>query len=292
VPTHVETPKLHLDMFEVGKLLGRGGFGNVVLAREKKSKHRVALKAIPKYNKDHEKVNNRSLHREVAIQCELQKGHPNILRLFNYFYDDTNFYLILEFCIGGSLHKAIHGSDPFNKARSVHILLQLANVLDFCHSKGVLHRDVKPENILLVGNDTIRLADFGVACYKHVPKGRFSGSMGGTLQYLAPELIEENPYDETVDTWAVGVILFEMLEGQRPFGEDEEEMEERIIKGYYFCSQDCIENGAEDLIEMFLQYDPAKRIALREVPNQPWIRNGLQALTNHSNGIQETEDLV
>lgn len=286
VPNLVAIPHLHIDRFEVGKLMFKGRFSNVFVAREKETQYVVALKEIPKM-KDGKKADKRSLHIKIALQLELQKtDHPNILRLLNYFATKKNLYLILEYCIGGSLHYAIRRNVCFDTARSQHVLRQLAAVVDFCHSKDVIHRDIKPENILLDSNDTIKLAGFGLATRKLVRQDEYLGS--GTILYLPPEVINGKLYDETVDTWAIGVVLFEMLHGERPFeGTDAKAC---IVNVRYFCDRFLVKEKAENLIEMFLHFQPDMRIKLQEVPYHPWFQEVVSPQHSHSHDFQVTSN--
>lgn len=121
-----------LSDFEIGRPLGRGKFGNVYLAREAKSKYIVALKVLFKSQLVKNNVQHQ-LRREIEIQAHLQ--HPNILRLFGYFYDDTRVYLILEFAPQGELYKLLKKKGKFNDEESAQFIVQIIDALEFCHKK-------------------------------------------------------------------------------------------------------------------------------------------------------------
>merc|ERR1711935_1247350 len=147
-----------LSDFDIGKPLGRGKFGNVYLAREKKTKYVVALKVLFKTQLLKAGVEHQ-LRREIEIQSHLR--HPNILRMYGYFYDSKRIYLILEFSPGGELYKRLTQKGRFSERTSARYISDLATALDFCHTKHVIHRDIKPENLLVGAHAEIKIADFG-----------------------------------------------------------------------------------------------------------------------------------
>uniref|UniRef100_A0A915EF58 Aurora kinase n=1 Tax=Ditylenchus dipsaci TaxID=166011 RepID=A0A915EF58_9BILA len=188
-----------LDDFEIGKPLGKGKFGNVYLARERKTQYVVALK----------------LRREIEIQYHLR--HPNILRLYGYFYDEERVYLILEYAARGSVYGQLKKENQFSETFTAKIIYQLADALTYCHQKNVIHRDIKPENLLLSAKGDIKIADFGWSV--HAPTSKRL-TMCGTLDYLPPEMLIDRAHDHNVDNWSVGVLLYEFLVGKPPFEHD------------------------------------------------------------------------
>jgi len=203
--------KWQLADFEIGKPLGRGKFGNVYLAREKKSKYIVALKVLFKSQLVTNSVHHQ-LKREIEIQSHLR--HSNILRLFGYFYDDSRVYLILEYAQRGELYSLLRKIGRFEEKQAAVYLSQLIEALRYCHERNVIHRDIKPENILIGAKGEIKIADFGWSV--HAPSSR-RDTMCGTLDYLAPEMIQHRPYDHTVDLWCLGILAYEFLVGKPPF---------------------------------------------------------------------------
>lgn len=132
--------------FEIGKPLGRGKFGDVYLARERKTKFIVAIKAIKKRQLLKAGVEHQ-LRREIEIQSHLRQ--KNILRMFGYFWDENRIYIILEFAPGGELYKQLTQRGRFSETTTAKYIHDLSLALNYCHTKHVIHRDIKPENLLI-----------------------------------------------------------------------------------------------------------------------------------------------
>ncbi|XP_005101959.1 aurora kinase C [Aplysia californica] len=257
--------KWGLSNFDIGRPLGKGKFGNVYLAREKRSKYIVALKLMFKSQLVKAGVEHQ-LRREIEIQTHLR--HPNILKLFGYFHDESRVYLILEYAPKGELYKDLQRQKRFDDARSSKYIAQLADALIYCHAKKVIHRDIKPENILLGLKGDVKIADFGWSV--HAPSSRRQ-TMCGTLDYLPPEMVEGKYHNECVDLWSLGVLCYEFLVGNPPFeAEGHNETYRRIVK-VDLVFPDHVSDGARDLISKLLRHDPKARLPLEQVLKHPWI---------------------
>ena len=197
--------------FEIGRPLGRGKFGDVYLARERRTKFIVAIKAIKKSQLLRAGVEHQ-LRREIEIQSHLRQR--NILRMYGYFWDEKRIYIILEFAPGGELYKVLTSKGRFSEHTTAKYILDLAKALSYCHSKHVIHRDIKPENLLIGQRGDIKIADFGWSV--HAPSSRRQ-TLCGTLDYLPPEMVEGREHDETADVWSLGVLCYEFLVGSPPF---------------------------------------------------------------------------
>jgi len=278
---HPELPKgdpknrWTLNDFEIGRPLGKGKFGNVYLAREKRSKFIVALKVLFKSQLQKAQVEHQ-LRREIEIQSHLR--HPHVLRMFGYFYDETRVYLILEFAPRGEMYKALQKQPGgrFDERRTAKFIYQLADALEYCHSKKVIHRDIKPENLLLDIKGDLKIADFGWSV--HAPSSR-RATMCGTLDYLPPEMVAGEYHDEKVDLWSLGVLCYEFLCGKPPFETASHQATyQRIMKvDIQFPSH--VSAGARDLIKNLLQKTPSTRLPLGSVKQHPWI---VQLMNNKS----------
>ncbi|KAE9556556.1 hypothetical protein FO519_000250 [Halicephalobus sp. NKZ332] len=214
--------------FDIGRVLGRGRFGDVVLAREKRTSFVVAIKIISKEEAKKEGY-TLQIRREVQIQHHLR--HPNILRLYGYFYDHKKVYLVLEYANNGTLYELLKSLTTFPDHRCCYIIQKLAEALAYMHERSVIHRDIKPENVLMFKNESPKICDFGMAV--HGPSSR-RNTVVGTIDYLAPEIVrntEENPitHDHKVDCWSLGAMMFELSTGVTPFyHEDRMQTLERI----------------------------------------------------------------
>ena len=257
-----------LSDFDIGKPLGRGKFGNVYLAREKKSHYIVALKVLFKSQLAKAGVEHQ-LRREIEIQSHLR--HNNILRLYGYFYDQSRIYLILEFAARGELYKDLQRLKRFPEERAAYYIGSLAASLHYCHEKNVIHRDIKPENLLVDSKGEVKIADFGWSV--HAPSSK-RHTLCGTLDYLPPEMVEGQAHDKTVDVWSLGVLCYEFLVGNPPFEAHGHSETYRRIAKVDLKFPPFLSDGAKDLISRLLVKDPARRWTLPQVMQHPWIACG------------------
>ncbi|KAI5020096.1 hypothetical protein ZWY2020_044984 [Hordeum vulgare] len=224
-----------LSDFDVGKALGRGKFGH--------SSHIVAPKVLFKSQLKQSQVEHQ-LRREVEIHSHLR--HPNILRLYGYFYDQTPVYLILEHAAKGELYKELQRCKHFSERRSTTYIASLARAPIYLHGKHVIHRDIKPENLLVGVQGELKIADFGWSVHTFNRRR----TMCGTLDYLPPEMVEKTEHDYHVDIWSLGILCYEFLYGFPPFeAKEQSETFRRIVKvDLKFPSKPFVSTGAKDLI--------------------------------------------
>lgn len=254
-----------LNDFEIGKPLGRGKFGSVYLAREKRTKYIVAVKVLKKSQLLKAGVEHQ-LRREIEIQSHLR--HRNILRMYGYFYDSKRIYLILEYSPGGELYKELTKRGRFSEKTSAKYISDLSSALAYCHKKHIIHRDIKPENLLVGFRGEIKIADFGWSV--HAPSSR-RNTLCGTLDYLPPEMVEGREHDEQVDVWSLGVLLYEFLVGNPPFEAEGHNATYRRIQRVDLRFPRGLSEESMDLIKKLLQKDPKKRLPLESIPHHPWI---------------------
>ncbi|XP_009397292.3 serine/threonine-protein kinase Aurora-3 isoform X1 [Musa acuminata AAA Group] len=252
--------------FEIGKFIGEGKFGKVYLAREKQSGYVVALKVIFKA-----KLEKYRSHAHLRREIEIQHGlnHPNVLRLFAWFHDETRVFLVLEYAARGELYKLLKSLHHFSEKRAATYVSSLAGALAYCHEKHVIHRDIKPENLLLDIEGRLKIADFGWAVQSNAKRH----TMCGTIDYLAPEMVEKKEHDHAVDNWTLGILCYEFLYGVPPFeAEDEYGTFRRIMKvDLKFPSSPAVSVEAKDLICKLLVKDSSKRLSLQKILKHPWI---------------------
>lgn len=247
-----EPPKaFHLGMFEIGKPLGKGKFGRVYLARERTHKFICALKVLHKSELQQARV-EKQVRREVEIQANL--AHPNILKLYGHFHDTRRVFLILEYAGQGELYGHLRKSPRgrFDEGKAARYVAQMAGALGHLHRKNVIHRDIKPENILVGVHGEIKISDFGWSV--HAP-GKRRTTYCGTLDYLPPEMVAasgghraDGSYDERVDLWSLGVLMYEFLVGEAPFEDTFVMTTRRIARGDVHIPS-FVSDEARDLIQ-------------------------------------------
>ncbi|KAL2123399.1 hypothetical protein VTJ04DRAFT_3854 [Mycothermus thermophilus] len=272
-PTYVDKPlvpkQFHLGMFEIGRPLGKGKFGRVYLARERTTGFICALKVLYKSELQQGSGVEKQVRREIEIQSNLR--HPNILKLYGHFHDSKRIFLILEYAGKGELYKHLRRENRFPEWKAAQYTAQMASALKYLHRKHVIHRDIKPENILVGIHGEIKISDFGWSV--HAPNNRRK-TLCGTLDYLPPEMIrsgsKDNWYDEKVDLWSLGVLIYEFLVGEAPF-EDTPIMTHKRIARADMTIPEWVSKEARDLIQKLLVLDPQKRLPLDEVQQHPWI---------------------
>ncbi|KAI4368055.1 hypothetical protein MLD38_016662 [Melastoma candidum] len=261
-----ENREWSLDDFEIGKPLGRGKFGRVYLARERKSKYVVALKIVFK-----QQIEKYRIHHQLRREMEIQSGlrHSNILRLYGWFHDADRIFLILEYAHGGELYKELQKHGHLTERQAATYIASLTQALAYCHEKHVIHRDIKPENLLLDHEGRLKIADFGWSVQSKLKRH----TMCGTLDYLAPEMVENKAHDHAVDNWTLGVLCYEFLYGVPPFeAESQSDTFKRIMKvDLNFPGQPDVSSSAKDLICQLLVKDSSKRISLQKIMEHPWI---------------------
>ncbi|KYN43213.1 Serine/threonine-protein kinase 6-A [Trachymyrmex septentrionalis] len=258
-----------LTDFDIGRPLGKGKFGNVYLAREKRSKFIIAMKVLYRSQIEDAQILHQ-VRREIEIQTHLR--HPNILRMYGYFYDPKRIYLILEYAPKGELYKELHNqpNKRFDEVRTATYVAQLADALKYCHSKSVIHRDIKPENLLLGINGELKIADFGWSV--HAPSSR-RDTLCGTLDYLPPEMVSGKTHNHTVDFWSVGVLCYECLVGKPPFYATTNDETYVNIRRLRYNFPNFVSEDAKDLISKLIVIEPEKRLDMDGVLAHIWIVN-------------------
>lgn len=183
------------------KKLGRGKFGNVFMAREKETQFVIALKVLNKKQVVTQNIEHQ-VEREIEIQTQL--FHPNILRMYGFFFDEQRIYLLLEYASGGTLYNVLRKEEKIEEKRASKYIKSVVSALSYLHSRNVIHRDLKPENVLLGKDGQIKVADFGWS----VQESR-RNTICGTIDYLSPEMVQGKPYMKAVDLWSLGVLTYE-----------------------------------------------------------------------------------
>jgi len=262
--------------------LGSGAFGTVYKVKHKKLGHLRAVKVLSKeiLTSKHDSSDHLFL-KEIEILSKLD--HPNIIKIFDYYTDKNNYYVVNELAAGGELYDTIVKLQTFSEVQAAIIMKQLLSAVYYLHSNNIVHRDIKPENILLEsqneGDLSIKLIDFGAAV--SFTKKRLK-EVTGTPYYIAPEVLL-NSYSSKCDLWSCGVILYILLCGFPPFnGSTEVEILALVEKGEYdFLSDewDRVSQEAKLFVTKLMTYDQNKRISAEEALKDTWLlRNATEKL--------------
>ncbi len=206
------------DRYELEARLARGGMANVFLARDLQLDRPVALKVLfPEFATDPTFVQR--FRREAQAAANL--NHPNIVSIYDWGEERGTYFIVMEYIEGQSLAQLIHNQYEFSFQQSVHIIREVASALQFAHENDVIHRDVKPGNILISKSGQVKVTDFGIAQAISAKENLTqTGTVMGTATYFSPEQARGLPIDPRSDVYSLGVVLYEMLTGTPPFSGD------------------------------------------------------------------------
>lgn len=193
-------------------MIGKGTFGKVYLVEHSTTHKLYAMKCIRKdIILENEQMENIQLEKDILRQID----HPFLVNMEYVFQNEYRIYFLMKFVKGGELFRHLVEVRMFPENQSKFFAAQVALALAHLHSKGIIYRDLKPENVLVGEDGYLLVADFGLA--KFVQQGELANSFCGTAEYLAPEMLIGNGHDFTVDWWALGILIFEMIVGIPPF---------------------------------------------------------------------------
>jgi len=250
-----------ISHYKVLEKLGEGGMGVVYRAEDLKLKRTVALKFLPR--KSPNERDRARFHLEAKAAAAL--NHPNICAIYGIEEHDDEIFIVIEFVDGKTLRSVIsHSRAPIPLPQIVDWGLQIGAGLAVAFEKGIVHRDIKPENIMVSSLNQIKIMDFGLAKMNGTPGLTRTGNVPGTIAYMSPEQIQGLEVDQRADLWAFGVILYEMLTGERPFrGQYEPAVMYEILNSNPTAIQAMRSDSPEYLqvlISRLLQKDPTKRM--------------------------------
>lgn len=280
------------DNYRILNKLGKGSFGSVFKVLHITTGIIRAMKVIKKESLAYQD-DDQTFLKEIEIL--IATDHPNIIKIYEYYSDDINYYLITEFVSGGELYETISSWKTFDEEKAAYIFTQIVSAINYLHSKKIVHRDIKPENMLVENkvkgennNEmiNIKLIDFGTCNY--LADGKTLSLKVGSPYYIAPEVLKRN-YNEKCDIWSCGVILYIMLVGFPPFsGTNTKELLENVEKGIYSLSTpewSKVSKEAKDVVAKMLEVDYPKRLSAQAVLEHPWMIKAKQA--NKLNNVDD-----
>ena len=263
-------PEPKITDFTLIKELGVGSFGRVILVQHNKTQAQYAIKAIDKRNTTNiqEKPYFR---REIEIMYRIH--HPNVVKLFGHFEDNTYCYFIMEYIQGGNIYSYVpkNGIRKISTQQVASIIKDVISATYFLHNMipPIIHRDIKPENVLLGSGMQAKLTDFGWSNYMQGEYKRTT--VCGTPIYLAPEMISNSGHDEKVDIWCIGVLLFELMTGVQPWKGTDVNTVKMNISRLNINWPKNMDKKARDLISKILKYYPYERISLENMLVHPFF---------------------
>ena len=267
--------------------IGHGAFSVVKIVHNEELNQNFACKIIAK---EWLSTKKRCERFESEIRIQQQLNHPNIVKIYDLLSDETNYYIILEYCPGGELFKLIVQKKRLLEVQAKPIIYQVLDALEYIHKLGVCHRDIKPENILLDENECVKLSDFGLS--KFISQGSSLVSTPcGSPCYASPECLSGEDYDGVAsDMWSTGVLLYATVCGQLPWTNPNHSELFRQIKAAEFTIPNFVTNECRDLIFKLMTRDSTKRITAADAKNHEWFKD-MQNITHTVTNPSKKEDL-
>ncbi|KAK6930369.1 NAF domain [Dillenia turbinata] len=268
-----EKKGMRLGKYELGRTVGEGNFGKVKFAKHLDSGQSFAVKILEK---------NRILDLKISDQIKREIGtlkllkHPNVVLLHEVLASKTKIYMVLEYVTGGELFDKIATKGKLPEAEGRKLFQQLIDGVSYCHDKGIFHRDLKLENILVDEKGNIKISDFGLSALpQHLRDDGLLHTTCGSPNYVAPEVLANRGYDGACsDVWSCGVILFVILTGFLPFDDRNlAVLYQKIFKGDIQMPK-WLSPGARNLIGRILDPNPITRISIAEIKADEWFNQG------------------
>ena len=260
------------DNYVVLKEIGTGTYSKVQLVQHKINLSIRAMKVIKKKKKKGTNVTNENeVYKEVDLLIKMD--HPNIVKIFEFYNGEKEYYLIMEYCEGGELFDKIVKSN-LTEIQCAYIMYQILSAVNYCHKMKIIHRDLKPENILIQKDEDgfyrVKICDFGTS--KAFKIGDTQKQLVGSAYYIAPEVIQKK-YNSKCDLWSCGVIMFVLLTKKPPFGgrTDQIIMQNIQIGKYKTELLDNFSPYAKELVSLLLEKNIKKRINAETALNHPWF---------------------
>ncbi|KAJ7176700.1 Pkinase-domain-containing protein [Mycena filopes] len=264
--------------YTLGKVIGEGAYGKVRMGTHRLTSVRVAIKQIPK-------AMSASLTREIHHHRQLH--HPHVTQMYEVIATENSIWIVTELCCGGELFDYLVEKGRLSEDETKVIFGQLCLAVGYLHDKGIVHRDLKLENVLLDERCRVKLGDFGFT--REFERGALMETFCGTTGYASPEMLQGRKYlGPEVDIWSLGIILYCLLTGTLPFDDDDENiMRQKIIVGE-FEDPEWLSMESRDLIKNILQQDPTKRLPIAQILTHAWFSATTRDTTDAQSAASET----
>eukprot|EP00041_Stephanoeca_diplocostata_P039686 m.1637479 g.1637479 ORF g.1637479 m.1637479 type:complete len:476 (+) comp25858_c0_seq1:129-1556(+) len=252
----VDKKEYTLQDFEMLKVLGKGTFGKVMLAREKATNENWAIKVL---KKDTILAKDEVAHTMTENAVLQSTRHPFLTGLKCSFQTPELLIFVMEYVNGGELFFHLSREKIFSEDRTKFYIAQISLAMTYLHDRGIIYRDLKLENLLLDSKGNIKITDFGL-CKEEITFGSTTSTFCGTPEYLAPEVLEDNDYGRAVDWWGVGVVMYEMICGHLPFYNRNHEVLFDLILHEEIRLPQTLSSPAKDILQQLLNKDPRLRL--------------------------------
>ena len=262
-----EYPKTDLSFYKFGRIIGKGAFGKVNLGLNTLTGRVVAIKSFNKENIKNE-ISKKKILYETNLMRKLR--HNSITKILETFESEKYIFIIMEYISGGTLQSFVKKRRKLNEKTAKIFYKQIIESIKYIHSKNIVHRDIKLENILIDLNNNIKICDFGVGIM--INQNTILHDQCGTPVYMAPEIIKNNGYiGFPVDIWSSGIALYIMLSGNVPFNRGKlNDLQYEILNSPLKNIND-VSFEANDLLKGILNKDPNKRFSPDDILNHPWL---------------------
>ena len=253
------------------RILGSGSYGQVFLCVNKINKKYYAIKHMEKERLKKALKTLSGINTEIDLQSRI--SHPNIVQLLYVEQTKTSYNLVMECALFGSLFDFIRKNKCLSEEVSFKYFIQVVNAVYFLHQNDLIHRDIKPENILLYDNNIVKLCDFGWCVGLN---GGQRGTFCGTIEYMAPEMVNQKIYSKEIDVWSLGVLLYEMLHGYSPFIPKKADFNEREvmenIKIHNLKFDKKVSQECKDLICHLLDENMKRRYKIEDIFSSDFVK--------------------